>query len=212
MPRQVFTAGEILTAANMNDLSDATVMVFDSSAARGSAIPTPAEGMVTYRKDTNQVSAFNGSAFAPIGTILQVVSTPKLNQFSTTSTSLVDVTDLSVSITPSATSSKVLVTAYLTVRNDLAGNPFDSIQLVRDSTSIFTSTGGTDNGSFVATTANFGGGAVQVPVTLMFLDSPSTTSATTYKIQIKTSAGTVFVGGASDARSASSITVMEVAG
>jgi hypothetical protein len=41
MPRQVFTAGEILTAADMNDLSDQTVMVFDDSAARGSAIPSP---------------------------------------------------------------------------------------------------------------------------------------------------------------------------
>jgi len=51
MPRQVFTAGEILTAASMNDLSDATVMVFDDSAARGSAIPSPSEGMVTYLKD-----------------------------------------------------------------------------------------------------------------------------------------------------------------
>ena len=67
MGRQVFTAGEILTAANMNDLSDQTVMVFDDSADRDSAIPTPSEGMVTYLKDTESVEVFKGAAFAPVG-------------------------------------------------------------------------------------------------------------------------------------------------
>ena len=68
MGRQVFTAGEILTAANMNDLSDQTVMVFDDSAARATAIPTPSEGMVTYLKDTNIVEVNTGAAFVPVNT------------------------------------------------------------------------------------------------------------------------------------------------
>jgi hypothetical protein len=67
MPRQVFTAGEILLAAEMNELADSTVMVFDDSAARGSAIPTPSEGMVTYLKDTDAVEVYKGAAFSPIG-------------------------------------------------------------------------------------------------------------------------------------------------
>jgi hypothetical protein len=55
MPRKVFVAGEILTAADVNtNLMDQAVMVFDDSAARGSAIPSPIEGMVTYLKDTDK--------------------------------------------------------------------------------------------------------------------------------------------------------------
>ena len=55
MPREVFVAGQVLTAAEMNIVSDQTVMVFDDASARDSAIPSPSEGMVVYLKDTNQV-------------------------------------------------------------------------------------------------------------------------------------------------------------
>jgi hypothetical protein len=69
MPRKVFVAGEILTAADVNtNLMDQAVMVFDDSAARGSAIPSPSEGMVTYLKDTNLVEAYTGAAFVPVNT------------------------------------------------------------------------------------------------------------------------------------------------
>jgi hypothetical protein len=42
-------------------------MVFDDDAARGSAIPTPSEGMLTYNKDTDQLELYDGSAFGPVG-------------------------------------------------------------------------------------------------------------------------------------------------
>jgi hypothetical protein len=59
MPRKVFVANEILTAADVNtNLMDQAVMVFDDSAARGSAIPSPSEGMVTYLKDTDQLEKY----------------------------------------------------------------------------------------------------------------------------------------------------------
>ncbi len=52
--RKVFTAGEVLTAANVQDyLQDQAVMVFAGSAARGSAIGTATEGMVSYLTDNN---------------------------------------------------------------------------------------------------------------------------------------------------------------
>ena len=54
MPRKVFTAGEVLAAADVNSfLMDQTVMTFAGTAARGSAITTPVEGMVTYLEDSN---------------------------------------------------------------------------------------------------------------------------------------------------------------
>lgn len=54
--RKVFTAGEVLTAANVQDyLQDQAVMVFAGTAARGSAIGTATEGMVTYLADANEI-------------------------------------------------------------------------------------------------------------------------------------------------------------
>jgi hypothetical protein len=57
--RKVFTAGEVLTAANVQDyLQDQAVMVFAGSAARGSSIGTATEGMVSYLTDTNKIEVF----------------------------------------------------------------------------------------------------------------------------------------------------------
>jgi hypothetical protein len=64
MSRKVFTAGEVLAAADVNSfLMDQTVMSFAGTAARGSAIPTPVEGMVTYLEDIDDIRTYNGSAW-----------------------------------------------------------------------------------------------------------------------------------------------------
>ena len=62
MPRKVFTAGEVLTASNVNEfLMDQSVMFFADSAARGSAIPSPIEGMATYLQSQDALSIYNGT-------------------------------------------------------------------------------------------------------------------------------------------------------
>lgn len=66
MPRKVFVAGEILTAADVNsNLMDQAVQVFDDASARTTALPSPTEGMVTYLKDTNSIDKYLGSAWVP---------------------------------------------------------------------------------------------------------------------------------------------------
>lgn len=61
---KVFTAGEVLTAANVNGyLMEQSVMVFAGSAARGSAIGTASEGMVSYLSDTNTLQYYDGAAW-----------------------------------------------------------------------------------------------------------------------------------------------------
>jgi hypothetical protein len=62
--RKVFTAGEVLTAANVQDyLQDQVVQVYAGTAARGSAIGTATtEGMVTYLADTNEIQVATGTA------------------------------------------------------------------------------------------------------------------------------------------------------
>lgn len=66
--RKVWSAGEVLTAADVNGyLMDQTVMVFDDASARSSAIGTPTEGMMSYRKDSDIVEFWSGSAWNPVG-------------------------------------------------------------------------------------------------------------------------------------------------
>lgn len=63
-----FTAGEVLTAADLQGYSvDQSVMVFASSAARASAIASPTEGMMSYLKDLDVVESFSGSNWQSVG-------------------------------------------------------------------------------------------------------------------------------------------------
>ena len=79
--KKTFVAGEVLTAAQVNDyLMDQAVMRFANEAARtaafgGAGEPTLAEGMMSFLDDTNSVQVYNGSAWVAIGggaDILQV--------------------------------------------------------------------------------------------------------------------------------------------
>jgi len=143
--RKTFVGGNILLASELNGfLMDQSVMVFDDAAARTTAIPSPIEGMVSYLKDINAIQVYNSSSWIPAasgatlgaGTFLQAVQTIKTNAFSTTSTSFVDVTDFSVTITPRSTTSKILVLADVSV-----GHSRDDtnavLRLLRDSTNIY---------------------------------------------------------------------------
>jgi len=66
---KTFSAGAILTATAdvQNYLMDQVVSVHNDSSARSSAISSPAEGQVSYLKDTNKVYLYNGSAWVEVG-------------------------------------------------------------------------------------------------------------------------------------------------
>jgi len=152
------------------------------------------------------------------GAVLQVVSVIKQDTFSTTSTSFVDITSLSVSITPTSSSSKILVLFQINgSQNVTAGRA--SVRLLRDSTII---DGGTAVSNRVSALGGFSSQDQSIPsapVSGNFLDSPATTSSTTYKIQLAMTAGagSAYINQtAQDAdssnqiRMASTITVMEI--
>ena len=154
------------------------------------------------------------------GTVLQVVSSTKTDTFSSTTTgSWLDVTGLSLSITPSSASSKIMIFGRVT-GNGQAGTTRMQMRLVRDSTAISV---GDASGSRVQVSGNelFSGGADDLfGSTAFFLDSPATTSSTTYKLQVLNgnSAGTVYVNRTQNNSNlaafpvaTSSITVMEIA-
>lgn len=219
--RKVFTAGEVLQAADVNDyLMDQSVMVFAGTAARGSAIPSPSEGMVTYLEDADELqvytNAWGGVGVAPA--ILQVQSTTKSDAFSTNSTSYTDVTGLAVTITPSSTSSKIFVT--LDSNEDIQTAVTEVyFQVTRNGTAIGIADAAgsrTRNGVYLVDRS------ADEPeiVAYSFLDSPSSTSALTYQLQVRGNTGNnVYINrrasdtdSATIGRSVSTITVMEVAG
>ena len=147
------------------------------------------------------------------GAVLQVVQAVKTDAFSSSSGSFTDVTGLSASITPTSSSNKVMVTVSIYV--SAADNCANTLRLVRGSTEI-AGTAGT-NGGF----ASFGNSSFvresMTCVSLTYIDSPSTTSSTTYKIQGLTS-GTFninqsnYAGVLSGRIATSSITLTEIVG
>ncbi len=218
--KKTFTAGEVLTASDVNGyLMDQSVMVFGGTAARSSAIPTPTEGMMSYRTDDNVVEVFDGSAYVGVGggKILQVVNVTKTDTFTTTSTSFVDVTGLTVNITPSSATSKILVLATVS-GNGQSGVASLQGQLVRDSTAI--AIGDAAGSRTRVSFGNIEDIVVNInTLPIMFLDSPATTSALTYKIQVRSnvSGQTVVINrsfndadSATNTRGISTITLMEV--
>jgi len=123
------------------------------------------------------------TSFAP-GKIGQIVTAqPVTSSFATSNTSYTDVTNLNASITPTAASSKVLVMVYLQLYTSGAtqGNTA-RLQLLRGSTVV---------NSFQASHYDQGGSGVQGAntCTMTFLDSPSSSSSVTYKVQIKKQEG-----------------------
>jgi hypothetical protein len=191
--RKNFVAGEILTAADVNSfLMDQSVMVFDDSGARGSAIPSPSEGMVTYRKDLGGAAGlevFDGSAFGPVSGILQVVRSTDATNRTTTSTSFVDAS-ISVTITPSSVNSKILLVW--------------SFNLVppTGSTAEFQITDNSNNaisGAEARRISNVGAVAASFTETMLAYATPGTISAVTFKGRFRsTSAATTQIANATN--------------
>jgi len=153
------------------------------------------------------------------GSVLQVVSTVKTDTFSTNST-MADVTGLSVTITPSSSSNKILILVQIGIAGEDSGT---GVRLLRGSTNILIGDTASSRslhsstGQYMTSSSPHQYNIANTPI--IFLDSPSTTSATTYKVQAGVLSNVVYVnrtrydvdnGNAS--RSASTITAMEIAG
>jgi hypothetical protein len=210
---------------------DRTIQVFGGTAARGSAIPSPVEGMYTHINDTDSLEYYDGSAWVAAGgggAILQVVSTTLTDVFtgSLLTGTVTALTGLTASITPSSTSSKILVLASITSGSSDNRTGLKFI-LKRDSTSI--ALGDAASSRTRATSGSFGGAAgvgefaeSVNTISVNHLDSPSSTSSITYGFDVGhglASTATVYVNRSiSDgnfayiARYVSTITLMEVAG
>ena len=170
--------------------------------ATSPTLVTPALGTPSAINLTN-ATALPSSAL-PAGTVLQVVSTTKTDRFYTTSTSFVDVTGLTVSITPKFATSKILVCVGVTTAGGVTNIVTQYTRLYRDST--------------VLTDWRIGAPAADQSGTIAinYLDSPATTSSVTYKIQIRGDGAGVGINttqnGVVQDTGDSTITLMEIAG
>ena len=146
------------------------------------------------------------------GHVIQVLSTTKLDDhFQAAVTSFVDVTGVTLTITPKSATSKILVTVS-GVFSHSTSSRLSLFNLVRDSTTLGLPTSPKSNS---ATRAMYHNGTDQLhQLHIEFLDSPATTSATTYKLQMRTnSSGTLYIGDrpTEDTRQGTTMTLMEIA-
>ena len=152
------------------------------------------------------------------GNVLQVKQSTYTGVFSTSSSTMVD-TGLSVSITPSSTSSKILVTVSLGSFANSGRYKRAMMNIVRGSTNVLIGDARTGTEcTAVVSPRSADDNYAQIPLAFSFLDSPYTTSATTYKAQASrgSDTGTVYLNGNAGADSnsgnaASTIVVMEIA-
>jgi hypothetical protein len=151
---------------------------------------------LTFLRNLGIVSAA-GIATTKLGTgaVLQVVTATDSTQRSTTSSTFVTGSNtLSVSITPSSTSNKIFLIAHVYVY------ALDGYwTFFRGATNIGNATGGLSGAS----------GNISIMGAYTKLDSPNTTSATTYKVYFRSASGTSYSGGNN---TENSITAFEIAG
>lgn len=134
-------------------------------------------------KLTGQVPDAN----APSGSVIQVVSTSTNGSFSTSAQSFVDITGMSVTITPSSASSRILITGHMQVGGSDDAR-YMAYKLLRNSTSVAEGDKGGNNGTNAFLSSGGANGAnrpyTNENMAFTYVDSPNTTSAVTYKLQV----------------------------
>ena len=163
----------------LNGSSSGYVAIDAPAAAGSNTLVLPADnGSNGEFLQTNGSGTLDWSA---AGKILQVSTTATEVATSTTSTSYVDATGMSLAITPSSTSSKIIIVCCGTV-NAIGSTYWAYFTLLRGSTDL----GNPSNGKGLLGLYSNGSAAdTHAPMTMFYVDSPNTTSSTTYKLQLK---------------------------
>ena len=172
---------------------------------------------VTYPVIAGGTSALQSSA----GKVLQVVSATKTDTFTTTSTTDVAITGLSVSITPTSATSKILVLVNVGSSGTTIDDYTVYLSLYRSASVITGAIGNTAGNRKVCSSAQRTGASYRYgSMSIMHQDSPASTSSLTYACYaaMESGGGTACINRSADdsdiasrPRTISSITVMEIA-
>jgi len=197
-------------------------VIINASTSTGLVQSADTSGIIQFQSNGSTKATLNSSGFSYPGGVLQVVQTVKTDFFSLGTTGTwTDVTGASVTITPTSSSSKVLI-MFVGEYGGQTADGFAYLRVLRGATVLSVGDArGSSRQVTMSAALRVGGGNSQ-DVTRAFgcqiLDTPSTTSATTYKLQMIGSANGAFcVGGTfstSDANRSSVptfITAMEIA-
>ena len=168
---------------------------------------------------TNRIVPRDGLPSGSSGGIIQVKYAIKNDTQSIASQGspynwVVDITGLSISITPTRSDSKFLIQMHIGC-SGTTGNAANAFRIYRDSTNITATAGGGDSRHGATVFYNSNNTAMGNPTSMQVLDSPATTSAITYKVTGFTNAGTLYINrlpGGSTWNTISTLTVMEISG
>jgi hypothetical protein len=182
----------------LGDSADATVKALNPETTLGDISYRSATANTNTRLaigSTGQVLTVSGGVpawanAAGGGKVLQVVYGMYNTQTLINNTGYTD-TGLSLSITPSASTSKVLVlTSNFVYYGESSGNPGVGTQIVRGSTAVYEQH--PSQNSLAIIVGASGNRGLLASVNMQYLDSPATTSSTTYKVQSKSNCGAYF--------------------
>jgi len=170
---------------------------------------SPFEGQMIYETDTDMVAVWNGTAWRYIsattptnGAVLQIVQASYSAVIVSNSTTTMVDTNLTATITPKSSSSKILAVVHQTFsKTDGHINNCVAAQIIRGATAVHT---------FAVATGYTGTTLSNIfTISAMYLDSPATTSATTYKTQYANYQANASVG-ANTNNTPATITLMEI--
>jgi len=190
-------AGSVGTSQIADD-AVTTAKLADSSVSLAKLTATGTKDATTFLRGDNTFAEAGG------GKVLQVVQGSTSTETRSSSNTLIDTT-LSASITPSSSSNKVLVTVFQNGCDKSAANSGNQmvLKLLRGA-SVITTFGNNVTYTNSAISNSIG------TVGTMYLDSPATTSATTYKTQFSNGNNTANVGVQGTGGETSIITLMEI--
>ena len=202
------TAPEWATTADQTPLTTkGDLFTFDTADAR---LGVGANGTILVA-DSSEATGLKWQAPAGGGKVLQVVQFTTSTASTVTSTTFTD-TNITLNITPSLATSKVMVIASCATQYFTNGAGLNQVgmgfRLKRNSTVVFDPSGNGGEGEYITDSTN-SYKQMSAQTTFSYLDSPATTSATTYTIAIRNNASTNTAKTSPDSRE-SSLILMEI--
>jgi len=202
-------ADDQITLAKMASGTDGNVISYDAS-GNPAAVATGSSGQVLTSAGAGAPPTFASLSAGKVGQIVSAIKTDTANTTSTTAVT----TGLAVTITPTATSSKILLQANIGAASNVTANNRTFFKFNGGNTATYIGDAATGHETVVGFVSHRTSYDMS-SASMTYLDSPATTSATTYTVYYWGDGGTTYFNGSptvngENGNAASSITAIEV--